>query len=186
MAATGPSARSFHALVYDSNRGRTVMFGGQITGAFLNDTWEWDGPEWTQVADTGPSPRDACGASYDRSRRRTILFGGETLNEGMVVQVGETWEFGGGAWTQAATTGPGPIAGAELAYNGTLALLFTLSDGSTWTWDGKHWTERQDIGPGQRVGVAMTFDSLRKRAVLFGGGQAGVLRQDTWELSEVA
>ena len=58
-------------------------------------------------------------------------------------------------------------------------------DRSTWTWDGKHWTERQDIGPGSRIGTAMTFDSGRKRAVLFGGGQGGVLRRDTWELSEL-
>jgi hypothetical protein len=86
-----------------------------------------------------------------------ILFGGETLNEGTIVQVGETSEFGSGAWTQVATTGPGPIVGAELAYNGSFTLLFNPSDGSTWTWDGKHWTERQDIGPGSRVGVAMTL-----------------------------
>ena len=32
----------------------------------------------------------------------------------------------------------------------------------------------------------MTFDSQRKRAVLFGGGQGGILHQDTWELFEVA
>ena len=115
-----------------------------------------------------------------------VLFGGEVLNGGMVTQVGETWEFGNGAWTQVATTGPGPIVGAELAYNGTFTLLFNPGDGSTWTWDGKHWTERQNIGPGSRVGVAMAFDSQRQRAVLFGGGQGGVLRHDTWELSEVA
>jgi hypothetical protein len=138
------------------------------------------------VADTGPSPRDACGATYDTLRQRVVLFGGETISQGMVSQVGETWEFGSGAWTQVATTGPGPIVGAELAYNGTLTLLFNPKDGSTWTWDGKHWTERQDIGPGSRVGVAMTFDSQRKRAVLFGGGQGEVLRQDTWELFELA
>ena len=81
MADTGPSARSLHAMAYGSDRGRTVLFGGQITGAFLNDTWEWDGTEWTQVADTDPSPRDACGAIYDPSRRRMILLGGETLNQ---------------------------------------------------------------------------------------------------------
>jgi hypothetical protein len=185
MADTGPAAGAFHAMAYDSDRGRAVLFGGQIPGAFLNDTWEWDGSEWTQVADTGPSPRDASGATYDSSRRRMILFGGETLIYGTVAPAGETWEFGDGAWTQVVMTGPGPIV-AELADNGALTILFNPIDGSTWTWDGKHWTERQDVGPGQRVGVAMTFDSLRKRAVLFGGGQAGMLRQDTWELPEVA
>jgi hypothetical protein len=114
-----------------------------------------------------------------------VLFGGETINDGTVSQVDETWEFGSGAWAQVATTRPGPIEGAELAYNGTFTLLFKPSDSSTWTWDGKHWTQRQNIGPGSRVGVAMTFDSQRKRAVLFSGGPGGILRQDTWELLEV-
>ena len=103
MAETGPAARSFHAMAYDSDRSRTVLFGGQVAGGFLNDTWEWDGTEWTQVADTGPSPRDACGATYYTSRQRVVLFGGETISQGMVSQVGETWEFGSGAWTQVAT-----------------------------------------------------------------------------------
>jgi hypothetical protein len=183
MADTGPAARSFHAMAYDSDRSQTVLFGGQVSGGFLHDTWEWDGTEWTQVADTGPSPRDACGATYDTSRQRVVLFGGETISQGMVSQVGRNlgiWR--GGVWTQMATTGPGPIVGGA-CNNGTLTLLFNPKDGSTWTWDGKHWTERQDIGPGSRVGVAMTFDSQRKRAVLFGGGQGEVLRQDSGSCS---
>jgi hypothetical protein len=56
MADTGPAARSFQLTSHDSDRGENVLFGGQVTGGFLNDTWEWDGTEWTQVADTGPSP----------------------------------------------------------------------------------------------------------------------------------
>jgi hypothetical protein len=186
MADTGPVARSFHAMAYDSDRGRTVLFGGQIPGDFLNDTWDWDGTEWTQVADTGPSPRDACGATYDTARRRMSLFGGEIVNGGMVSESGDTWEFDGVAWTQAATTGPGPMGGTAMTYSGTFTVLFNPIDGSTWTWDGKHWTKRQHIGPGSRIGVGVTFDSRRKRAVLFGGIQSGVLRHDTWELFEVA
>jgi len=93
-----------------------------------------------------------------------------------------------------ADTGPSPrdACGATYVASRQRVVLFggeTIiqgMDGSTWTWDGKHWTERQDIGPGSRVGVAMTFDSQRKRAVLFGGGQGEVLRQDTWELFELA
>jgi hypothetical protein len=33
------------------------MFGGvDNNDNKVNDTWEWDGTDWTQVADTGPSP----------------------------------------------------------------------------------------------------------------------------------
>ena len=54
----GPSARFGHAMTYDSVRSRTVLFGGssliggQVGSA--NDTWEWDGEFWTQMADIGP------------------------------------------------------------------------------------------------------------------------------------
>src|SRR5262245_13885524 len=47
----GPSARFYHAMVYDSARRVTVMFGGQtnLNGIFpFNDLWEWDGARWTQ------------------------------------------------------------------------------------------------------------------------------------------
>ena len=103
-----------------------------------------DGTEWTQVADTGPSPRDACGATYDALRQRIVLFGGEIVNAGTVSEVGETWEFGDGVWTEVATTGPGPMGGAEIAFNGSFSLLFNPVDGSTWTWT-------EDTGPNART-----------------------------------
>ena len=37
-----PPERSFHAMAYDSARGRVVLFGG-IVASWVNDTWEWDG-----------------------------------------------------------------------------------------------------------------------------------------------
>ena len=47
----GPSARSGHKMVYDSDRNVTVLFGGIANSICLNDTWEWDGTVWTQVSD---------------------------------------------------------------------------------------------------------------------------------------
>lgn len=158
----------------------------------MNDTWEWDGVEWMQVADTGPGPRASSGATYDSSRQRTILLGGWTyeLRGGafVPVELGETWEFAADAWTQVTTPGPGPLsAGPTIVYNGKVALLYNPKNGTTWTWDGKRWTERQDIGPGARNFVAMVYDSKRKRVVLFGGNDsAGVQSNDTWELIEQA
>jgi len=40
----GPSPRYWHAMAYDSVRGRTVLFGGGALpgGPELGDTWEWD------------------------------------------------------------------------------------------------------------------------------------------------
>ena len=183
IADTGPVARSFHVMAYDSDRGRVILFGGQAGDGFLNDTWEWDGIRWTQLAETGPSARDACGSAYDTSRKRIVIFGGEILLDGgQIANVGETWEFGEAVWTKVATAGPGPIVGPLMVYTGSDTLLYNPTDGTTWTWNGAHWTERQRFGPGSRSGAAAAYDSRRERVVLFGGG----LLQDTWELSEIA
>jgi hypothetical protein len=56
--ASSPSARYTHAMAYDSVRGKVVMFGGNDgsgTSGHFNDTWEYDGVNWTQVT-TAISP----------------------------------------------------------------------------------------------------------------------------------
>ena len=73
----GPSARTNHAMTFDSQRGRTVLFGGFGTGdAILGDTCEWDGSFWTQMDDVGPGPRAEHAMVYDSARQASILFGG--------------------------------------------------------------------------------------------------------------
>src|SRR5262245_66106604 len=51
VPVTGPSARA-PAMAYDSQRGRTVLFGGLtlFRAPPLGDTWEWDGSTWVQLA----------------------------------------------------------------------------------------------------------------------------------------
>src|SRR5690348_2128969 len=79
----GPAARWGHGMAYDEKRQRVVLFGGAIQQAnsaqSLNDTWEWDGESWTQVADTGPSARHGIVLVHDAKRESTVLFGGEQL-----------------------------------------------------------------------------------------------------------
>ena len=109
----GPSARQFPAMAYDSSRGRTVLFGGgtgttALTG--LNDTWEWDGEHWTQVADTGPPGRLQAVMAYDVHRNQTVLFGG---THGKA----DTWGWDGRNWTQLADSGAWPRVAFAMAYD---------------------------------------------------------------------
>lgn len=138
---TGPSARSGHAMAYDSARGVTVMFGGMTSGEqTLGDLWEWNGVRWTlrvphsstsgwiNVPDIGPQPsltgqpvhrRDAA-LAYDSSRGRFVLFGGESrIGIGPAGQIyhRDTWEWDGMNWTLAATNGPAARARAAMAYD---------------------------------------------------------------------
>ena len=55
VPATSPPARMFHAMAYDSARGRVVLFGGFRVSDYFADTWEWDGSAWArQTPATSP------------------------------------------------------------------------------------------------------------------------------------
>jgi hypothetical protein len=45
----GPSARTGHAMAFDSNRNRVVLFGGESATQNFADSWEFDGTTWRQV-----------------------------------------------------------------------------------------------------------------------------------------
>ncbi|HIE71069.1 MAG TPA: hypothetical protein EYP98_13340, partial [Planctomycetes bacterium] len=88
--ASSPSARYNHAMVYDSVRGKVVMFGGQAPGT-TNDTWEYDGVNWTQVTTTSsPSARYAHAMAYDSARGKVVMFGGVVGSNGFF---NDTWEY---------------------------------------------------------------------------------------------
>lgn len=71
--AARPSAREGHAMAYDAQRGRVVLFGGvDATFTPLTDTWEWDGTTWLQVATQHQPP--AGSLAYDAAQQRVVLF----------------------------------------------------------------------------------------------------------------
>jgi len=188
--------RDHHALVYDASRARTVMFGG---GTFergkpyqwREDTWEWDGVAWRQVATAGPGARRLPGMVYDRRRKQVVLFGGidrptaADLDPGTL---GHTWAWTGTRWRRISESGPSPRyghamgfdtrAGVTLLYGGNDLADQPLAD--MWQWDGRRWTEIALTGgsPGTRFGAAMVHDEARGRTVLFGGRQGD---SSVWE-----
>jgi hypothetical protein len=190
----GPATRHSLDLVYDAARSRVVAFGGQIGQTLAHDTWEWDGENWTQMSNIGPAPRLGHVLAYDATRQRSVLFGG-TSKTGLIEAqfvLGDTWEWDGEAWTQVANTGPLPRAFHAMAYDSKRerTLLFggvTESQGKfvnfadTWSWDGNEWTEQEDAGPPGRNGHRLVYDTIRDRAVLFGGVTDAKLVNDTWE-----
>ena len=188
---TGPSARSAHAMVFHSARGRAVLFGGNALTGFLNDTWEWDGQAWTQLADTGPSPRYQHAMAFDLVHKQVVLFGGQPGTLVPSVALGDTWSWDGSTLTQIATFGANPCFSAAMVSTDVQIAMFGGMDDSnavfreTWTFDGTHWTHRQDIGPLARLSHAMSFDTARRTIVLFGGTTDFTnMLQDTWEHTE--
>ena len=90
-ATTGPSPRVSGRLVYDSQRGRTILFGGRVYPGVtpFDDMWEWDGTSWTQIIEFAPPARSYHGMSYDSARDRVVVFSGYTGS-----YFSDTWEFG--------------------------------------------------------------------------------------------
>ena len=84
-------------MAFDVARGMTVLFGGEAgANAHLNDTWTWDGKNWTQLnPTTSPAPRDYHAMVYDVARQRTVLFGGRSGRSFLP----DTWEWDGKNWT---------------------------------------------------------------------------------------
>jgi hypothetical protein len=185
VADTGPSPRRAHAITFDSARQRVVLFGGFVfeqAATFLNDTWEWDGEVWTQMADTGVSPRNGHAMEYDSLHQRAVLFGGASPN-GLG---NDTWQWDGEAWTQVADTGPAPRALHAMAYDSVrhrIVLFGGVTNkrfNDTWEWDGQAWTQVADTGPVPRSETAMTY--MGTRTALFGGVlEPNTLAADTWE-----
>ena len=180
----GPAARRAHAMAYDSNRGRSVLFGGITDNQLFNDTWEWDGELWTQAGDIGPTARHSHAMAYDMNRTRTVLFGGMAGNQ----FAGDTWEWDGELWTQLSNSGPQSRIGHALVYNNATKRIILFGGESstgvlndTWEFDGEEWVQLEDTGPSPRKLHSMAYDSLRNRVVLYGGTNNVTGFNDTWE-----
>jgi len=205
-ADENPSARTGAMMVYDNARKRSVLFGGWV-GADNDETWEYDGTRWTRKtpadpeSDGNPSARTFHAMAFDTFRSVTVLFGGHDT-----APDGETWEWNGTSWNRRCDGNPPADACAQqpsarydhaMAYDSIRqrAVLFGGSDGpsqlgDTWEWNGTIWDRRCDgipVGdvcpsqPASRSMHGMAYDSIRQKVVLFGGNSSGSPRDDTWE-----
>lgn len=190
LDVTEPPGRQGHAMVYDSARGRIVLFGGAGSQAFLGDTWEWNGTQWSLMSTSGPSPRAFMAMAYDRVIGKTVLFGGLDANG----PKGDTWFWDGaaGSWTPVTpATSPGPRQGHAMAYDSARrkTVLFggvgssgtELAD--TWEFDGGQWAPGPvgSVTPPARQRHAMAYGSFQGQLLLFGGAKQGGVFGDTWK-----
>jgi hypothetical protein len=185
--STSPSARDLHALVYDQARAQTMLFGGWPTGGgiCLNDTWVWDGNNWTQkFPSASPPPRWQHAMAYDQIRQQVVLFGGFSSTN---IYLNDTWVWDGNNWTQKFPSRvPSARVGHSMAYDALHGQVVLFSGSSatgvsddTWVWDGNNWTQTSPTHrPEARIYFAMAYDHIKQQVVLFGGNQATL--SDTW------
>ncbi|MGH9365473.1 MAG: Kelch repeat-containing protein, partial [Thermoanaerobaculia bacterium] len=170
-------SRTLCGMAYDSSRHRIVMFGGYTTGfQGLQDTWEYDGANWTQITSTNkPSRRGDVGMTFDTSRARVLLFGGRNNN----TVYGDTWEYNSGGWTQRNPPSSSPYSRYDMgmAYDpvrnktvlfGGATPLFYFND--TWEWNGTMWTQVVTAqAPSARKDFQLVYDTARARTLGHGG-----------------
>ena len=189
--ASSPRARGSALLAYDLKHSQIVFFGGLTmngTQGYQNDTWTWDGANWTQnhPAQSVP-PRSNSAMAYDSLHSQMVLFGGDA--PGNVVE-SDTWLWDGSNWTQSQQTGPSARALHAMAFDsqhGQVVLFGGVSASNglplndTWLWDGSSWTlAHPQFSPPPRFGVSMAYDSTHGQVVLFGGNNVSTNLGDTW------
>ncbi len=201
-----PIKRSYHRIVYDSQRNRVVLFGGWGGSRYFNDTWEWDGERWEQRCDGEPL-EDVCehsppalsyfDMSYDPERGKVVLFGGYVDQE----YQSDVWEWDGSDWLNACDSGRGEVNcsdGPDPRYKHTMAydrvrkhtLVFggatPIKQNDLWGWDGTKWflypscDLETDGDPSIRFNSAIDYFIDRDQLVLFSGQDDQGYVQDTW------
>ena len=129
--AHSPSARQFHAMAYDPDRQRTVLFGGVGASGALDDTWEWDGTDWTQMSPVSlaPTMREFA-MTYDTTNHRIIAMEDSNL----YAWDGVTWK------SIAASGGPGSIEFFGITYDPLHGQLVTYGNAAEFTESAETWT----------------------------------------------
>lgn len=200
--ATAPTPRQVMAFAYDASRERTVVWGGFANNSFLAETWEWDGSNWSLVAN-GPMP-GRCGAAmvYDSQRQKCILFGGQGISSFS----NDIWEWDGSNWAQvvaSTTSAPSPRFYHGMVYDARRGrvVVFGGSNGvssfnDTWTWTPgtATWAQIASGGPSVRSQAGMIYDPSVDRVVLYGGeapstaslGDLWLLEGNGWTAASVS
>jgi hypothetical protein len=187
--SAAPAPRFGHAMTYDTAHQQVVLFGGgdmRGSGALYNDTWVWNGSQWTHKSQSvSPSIRTWNAMAYDAARQQVVLFGGF---DGIYTCYSDTWTWDGSQWEKkTVSSAPAGRAGHVMTYD-SLRNRVMLFGGSgddnysdTWTWDGSQWEKKStSVAPSARYWPGMGFDASRGEMVLFGGSDDNQYFSDTW------
>jgi outer membrane protein assembly factor BamB len=190
-----PSARTNASMSYDAGAGDVLLFGGMgPAGVALNDTWTFSAGKWTQVSTSqAPSPRAGATLTY-LGNGASLLFGGYRIGPHGTVELGDTWLYEGGAWTNLSPSlslSPGPRDSARSAGGGVAgtALLFggrfgPAVLGDTWMFAAGAWTAVTTPGPEPRYAGGLVYNPTSGAWLLTGGiGASGHALGSTWLFS---
>ena len=189
--ADSPSARGYVEVVYadftddGTDNGAVYLFGGN-NGSRLNDTWRWDGTNWTELApNTVPPANDGYGMAFDAARRQILMYGGTTANN----MDERAWLFDGTDWQEQALDqnfiSPSR-SWHELEYDPINQNIVMFGDDgnptTTYLWDGTKWNQVTPAdNPAGRGFFAMTYCAMNQRVFAINGRSADeAAEEDVW------
>ncbi len=201
---TIPQSRSFHAMAYDVESDRVILFGGRTSlNNQLGDTWayDFDANEWTSMDPVaGPSPRAGHAMTYLPGLDRVLLYGG-WLGSGPSY---ETWlyDYNTDTWTEVVpAASPTAYAAQAIAYDtgsGQAVLFGGAATGAgptneTWVYNvtAETWSQMNPAtSPSPRERSRLVYVPSSQRMVLFGGYTPSTddetwtydLANNTWEM----
>jgi len=178
ISSSWPRPRRCVYLETDPVRRRVVLFGGDDGLTPFDDTWEWDGANWTLMNPTIKPGASADGTSaYATATGKVMIAGLATAGQFL-------WEWDGAVWTsRTSTLGSPAMSGVLFATpgNGRVVLWrwrdvpaqapITAFFNDMWEFDGTVWT----TVPGRRkpgwrpAGMACPFPP--RRTVLWANGE---------------
>jgi hypothetical protein len=178
-----PSAFISPALVYDSLRGKVVLYGGRDMAGACTDTWEWDGAagSWAKKMSNVVPPAGDSTMAFDPVRARMVMV--TSAYETPIT----TWEWDGANWSQQILAGGGTPANlGQLQWDSThkriIGIAETAEGPQVWQWNpsGRTWT-RLSFGctPSARGAVALYFPR-KDQLLYFGGSEWPTVYQELW------
>ncbi|MCI4364707.1 MAG: hypothetical protein L3K10_01390 [Thermoplasmata archaeon] len=198
--SNSPSSRYLAGIAWDSADGYAVMFGGYLYPAAIiyNQTWTYVHGSWTNhtgLTNQTPGPRWRPLMTYDAGDGYVLMYGGTTTTTAYA----DTWEYLRGNWTALTVTGGpptrfrasmvyDPIDNYTVAFGGCNNYACASPDGATWEYHNLTWAAlTPSAHPSPRVYYGLTYSSLAKTLLLFGGSTvptspSGALA-DTWNFS---
>jgi hypothetical protein len=165
-------------MAYDPSRKGVILYGGwDGANTFFNDTWLWDGEDWTQL--DYPSTQ-MSGHVLVQYPPENMLISIQTAEMG-------TWSLTENGWAKldipfppARSDGRGDYGQEKIVYFGGSAQTSRLND--TWLFTEGAWHQLSlQQSPSPRFGHILFYDEKRGSFILFGGADTNYMN-DTWEL----
>jgi hypothetical protein len=167
-------------VVFHGGNAKTIP--SSATAYISNETWAWDGTNWTLLTNTGPTVQNGA-LVYRSATHDLIYFGGTTVTGGPNVADTFKYDVATNTWSQvvtatlptsdvAGTTAPGlsapnayyhPLTGKVVIHGGQGNHPNSLASKKTWEFNGVDWTDVSDAAsPNIRNSSAQWVSALGK------------------------